>query len=605
MKTLREITSSIPIKSISDYFSLDRKIGLALDKNEILLDSKINIAVISSSTINGVRDVLRVQCGELNILANIYVGEYNQYAQEILNPASGLYQSKPDIVIVYLDTRAIAGNYFFLPYDMPENERRSWVKETVENFANLADAICERLPSKVLIHNLEVPTYSPLGLMENKQEFGFVESVENVNKELRERFRKNSQVFVLDYDSVCSRIGKENIFDYKMYYLGDIKLKPQHIPVLCKEYVRYIRALVSPAKKCIVLDLDNTLWGGIIGESEMGNICLGPTPEGRPFLEFQQYLLSLFKRGIILAINSKNNPDDALNIVQNHPHMVLRKKHFAALRINWDNKVANLKSIAEELNIGLDSMVFVDDDEVNREMVREFIPELIVVDMPKDPALYVDALMSLDCFDSLVLTEEDKNKGVMYSEEKKRREVAKHATDLTEYLRMLEITVRIEEVGKNAVPRISQLTQKTNQFNTTTRRYTEEAISDFVRRGEFRVISVHYSDKFGDNGLTGLAIVEIEDGDSWRIDTFLLSCRIIGRGAEEALLAYIVKEARKKGAKFLCAEFIPSRKNDPAKQFYESNKFSRARAVGNMEIWEYDLAAGYSFPDFINVEVGV
>jgi FkbH-like protein len=602
VKILPEIIASTSSKSISDYFSLDRKIGLALGQNEVLVDKRVNVAVVASSTIQGIPEILRVQCAEMNILANVYVGQYNQYAQEILSPNSQLYLFDPDIVIVYLDTRAIAGSYFFLPYDTPENERRAWVEETVESFANLADSICKRLPGKVLLHNLEVPTYSPLGLMENKQEFGFIESVENVNKGLRERFRKSSQVFVFDYDSVCSRIGKEDIFDCKMYYLGDIKLRLQYMPVLCKEYARFVRALVSPPKKCIVLDLDNTLWGGIIGESELEGIGLGPTPEGRPFMEFQQCLLSLFKRGVILAINSKNNPDEALNMVQNHPHMVLKESHFAAIRINWDDKVANMKSIAAELNIGLDSLVFIDDDEVNREMVREFIPEVVVVDMPKDPALYVDTLMNLTCFDSLALTEEDGNKGLMYSQDKKRREVAKYATDLTEYLRMLEITVCLEEVNENVIPRISQLTQKTNQFNATTRRYGEEAILDFVESDKFRVISVHYSDKFGDNGLTGLAIVEIEESGRWRIDTFLLSCRIIGRGAEEALLAYLIKEAKKKGAKLLCGEFIPSKKNAPAKQFYEKNGFSKTRNVGSVEAWEYDLTRDCFFPDFISLK---
>ena len=603
MKTLQEITSSAPIKGMSDYFSLNRKIGLALDNNEVLVDKKINIAVVSSSTINGIKDVLRVQCAELNVRANIYVGEYNQYAQEILSPASGLYQTQPDIVIVYLDTRAIAGNHFNLPYDISENERRVWAKEVVGNISNMADAICKGSFAQVLLHNLEVPTYSPLGLMESKQEFGFVESVQDINRSIREKFKDNGQVFVLDYDSFCSRIGKENILDYKMYYLGDIKLKPKYIPALCREYLRYIRALISPAKKCIVLDLDNTLWGGIIGESGIENISLGPTPEGRPFLEFQQILLSLFKRGIILAINSKNNLDDALSAVRNHPHMILREKHFAAIRINWDDKVANLRSIADELNIGLDSMVFFDDDEVNREMVRRFIPEVTVVEMPKDPALYVIELMGLTHFDSLTLTEEDRKKGAMYSEDKKRREVAEHATDLTEYLGKLEICVCVSWVNKNVVPRVSQLTQKTNQFNLTTRRYTEVEILNFVESDNFRVISVHYSDKFGDNGLTGLAIVEIEDGCNWRIDSFLLSCRIIGRGAEDALLAYIVSEAKKEGAKSLCGEYIPSKKNTPAQQFYENNNFSKSVNMGDMEIWEYDLAEDFPFPDFIRLEI--
>ena len=600
MKTLSEIISSYPLESLSNYFSVSRKIDDAINKQEVSIAKNINIAILASSTINGIEESLKVQCGQIDLLAKFYISGYNQYTQEILNPDSGLYKSEPDIIFINIDTRAIASNHFFIPYEKAEEIRKDWLNETTEFLINLAYEICKKSQAKVILNNLEVPSYSPLGIMENKQDFGYIESLENLNRSLRDRVKNSNQIFVFDYNSFCSSIGKDNVIDYKMYYLGDIKLRPQYIPRLCKEYMRYIFAITAKTKKCIILDLDNTLWGGVIGENGIQGINLGPTVQGRSFLEFQQCLLSLYNRGIILAINSKNNPDDALEVIRSHPYMILREKHFAAMRINWNNKVENMKSIAHELNIGLDSFVFFDDDSMNREIVNEFLPEVTVVDLPKDPSLYINTLMNLNLFESLLLTEEDLKKGEMYFADKKRRELVKTAIDLTDYLKILDITIFIEKASNENIPRISQLTQKTNQFNTTTRRYTEETIINYALNNKFLVVSIRVTDKFGDNGLTGLAIVE-KNNSIWRIDSFLLSCRILGRRVEEALLAFIIIEAKKEGVNFLQGEFKQSKKNEPASQFYKNNGFIKLKNNEDIEIWELDLKIDYPYPSFIKI----
>jgi FkbH-like protein len=601
MKTLSEIISLYPLQSLSNYFSVARKIDDALNKQELSISKNINIAILSSSTINGIEETLKVQCGQIDLLANIYVSGYSQYAQEVFNSDSGLYKSEPSIIIMNIDTRAIAGNYFFLPYEKSEETRKDWVNETADFLINLALEICKKSQAKVILNNLEVPTYSPLGIVENKQNFGFIESIENLNSSLRDSFKNNKQIFVFDYNSFCSRVGKDNVLDYKMYYLGDIKLRPQFVPLLSKEYMKYIFAIAYKTKKCIVLDLDNTLWGGVIGESGIEGINLGPTAQGRSFLEFQQCLLSLYNKGIILAVNSKNNPGDALEVIRSHPYMILRENHFAAMRINWNNKVENMKSIADELNIGLESFVFFDDDHMNREMVNEFLPEVTVVDMPKDPSLYINTLINLNLFDSLLLTKEDLKKGEMYFADKQRRELVKTAINLSDYLTILDITVFLERANKENIPRISQLTQKTNQFNTTTRRYTEEAIMNFAQSNKFLIVAIRVTDKFGDNGLTGLSIVE-KNNFIWRIDSFLLSCRILGRRVEEALLAYIIMEAKKEGVNFLHGEFILSKKNEPASQFYKNNGFIKSKVDGGAETWELDLKIDFPYPNFIKIE---
>jgi FkbH-like protein len=360
--------------------------------------------------------------------------------------------------------------------------------------------------------------------------------------------------------------------------------------------------MLSMAKKCLVLDLDNVLWGGIVGEDGLGGIKLGPTPEGSPFLEFQKCVLALYRRGVILAINSSNNPDDALEVFRKHPYMVLKEEHFASIRINWDDKISNMKSIAEEIDIGIDSLVFVDDSRVNRDLVRQALPEVTVIEIPQDPALYLKTLEEVRLFDSLQLTEEDKRRGQMYAEQRKRVEFQGVAGDITEYLKALDQVVTIENLSPLNLGRISQLSQKTNQFNTTTRRYLEGDIKKMADSGRFLIVGIKVQDKFGDSGLTGVAIVE-KKPEAWRIDSFLLSCRVIGRKVEDALLAYIKDQARTAGAKALTGEFIPTKKNAPAKDFYRTRDFSKTSEADGVEVWEYGLQQPVAYPQFLQVVV--
>jgi len=604
MKMISELIIRNKIEGVTDYIKLNKKIEDWLFKNKVKSNSTINIALLSSSTINGIKETLRVLCAQFNVHTNFYVGGYNQYAQEILDSKSDLYTFKADFVFLFVDTMTICGELYFLPYDISYKERYAWIDNIVSEFSNLAKSITKNSKSKVILHNLEVPIYSPLGILENKQELGFIESIEMINEGLRNNFKKNNQIFLFDYNAFCSGIGKNNIIDYKMYYLGDLKIDPKNIPNLCKNYVRFLRPFAAASKKCIVLDLDNTLWGGVIGEDGLGGIDLGPTPKGRPFLEFQKFILSLFNRGIILAINSKNNIDDAINVMKNHPYMILKEKNFIAMRINWEDKATNIISLAKEINIGLDSMVFIDDDQINRDLIKKYVPEVTVVDLPKDSSLYVKTLINLNLFDSMNITSEDLRKGEMYIEEKNRRKSQENILDLSDYLKELKLQVSIEEAKSITIPRISQLTQKTNQFNMTTRRYTVEDINQFNNSNEYLVISINVSDKFGDYGLTGVAILEKVSKYIWRIDTFLLSCRVLGRNVENALLVQIINIAKKNNIQYLHGEFISTQKNKPAQEFYQKFGFKKISNNKNNETWELDLSINYSLPDFIKFKIG-
>ena len=601
MDTIKQIINKAKIESVGDYFPLFRQIKERIAKGNIKEAKKIKIALLSSSTIKGIREVLIVECLRNGILPEVYLGEYNNYAQEILDEDSSLYNFNPDLVIVFIDTKSLLGNSFFLPYEISSEERQKNMEGKLVELKSLIQILSERTSAKILLHNFEVPTYSPLGILENKQKFGFRESIEWFNKKLADGFIENEKVFIFDYESFCEKIGKDNLFDLKMYYLADIKIDLQYLPDLVGEYMAHIKPLLFLTRKCLVLDLDNTLWGGIVGEDGFENIKLGPTPEGRPFTEFQYYILGLFNSGVILAINSNNNPEDATKVFREHPYMALKEKHFASLQINWNDKVSNMKEIAKQLNIGLDSMVFIDDNQANREIVKQALPEVLVVDLPNDPALYVKTLIGINDFNTLEITEEDKKRGEIYSVQRQREEFKKKTIDITEYLKNLETVVKIEKINDFIIPRVAQLTQKTNQFNATTRRYFTDDINNFLKSGRYSIIAANVKDKFGENGITGLAIIE-KFPDSWRIDTFLLSCRVIGRAIEKVILAYISEKAKEEGAKRLAGEFIPTVKNTPVKDFYRDNGFKLTEEKEGFQKWELNLENSKpEYPEFIKI----
>ncbi|MFH0892360.1 MAG: HAD-IIIC family phosphatase [Candidatus Falkowbacteria bacterium] len=600
MKNLNEYIKSRQPRNLSDFLILHKNILEKISKEQCQADKKIKIALLSSFTAKGLPETLFVKCCESGVMPEIYVSDYNQYAQEILNRESGLYSFASDLVILFIDTKILMGELFFSPYMADDRGRKELAEEKTKEILSLLNALRKNSSAKILVHNFEVPYHSPLGIADNKQKFGWRESIRFINDTLQEFAKNNNQIYLFDFDAFTGHIGKENAIDHKMYYLADVKFSWKYIPRLCDEYMAYIKAMLGVNRKCLVLDLDNTLWGGVIGEDGMGGIKLGPYPEGRPFWEMQKYILSLFRRGIILAINSKNNPEDVAKVFSEHPYMVLKEKHFASMRVNWNDKATNLKAIAEEINIGIDSLVFLDDDKLNRDLVKSLHPEALVVDMPDDSALYLKTLMEINDFNVWNITEEDMKRGEMYAGQRERNKFMGSVSNIDDYLTGLEMEVSIEGVDENNIPRIAQLTQKTNQFNLTTRRYSEEDIARMATEN-YLIAAISVKDKFGDNGITGVVIVGRKT-ESLSIDSFLLSCRIIGRRVENAILAYLVKIAGEAGAKTIIGEYIPTAKNLPAKDFFRNSGFVLIKKKNSGgELYQYDITKSFLCPGFIKL----
>lgn len=323
-------------------------------------------------------------------------------------------------------------------------------------------------------------------------------------------------------------------------------------------------------KKCIVLDLDNTLWGGVVGEDGIGDIALSLKPPGNGFMAFQQALLDHYHRGVILAINSRNNPGDAWEAIRTNPNMILKENHFAAARINWNDKVSNLRELAEELNIGLDSMVFLDDDPTNRELARALLPEVETPDLPADPSQYAGFLNSLNYFDSKVITDEDKMRGNLYVTDRLRKEEEKNYENKEDFLNNLSLKLSVYEDNDSCVSRLAQLTEKTNQFNTCKKPLTEEEIANFIKSPDHAVFHAGLQDKFGDHGIITFALVD-KKKDKWHINSLLMSCRVFGREVEAAFMGIILKRAAEEGAKQITIAFEETPKNAPAREFVEKH----------------------------------
>jgi FkbH-like protein len=550
----------------------------------------LQLAVIGSSTLEPLAACIDIKLRIEGFIPKTFVGGFNTYRQESMDTNSPLYKTEHDVIVLAVDAWSVLDMMFLGTFARTsEKERKDLQKQLVKDVASVAQILEKKTSAIILLNNFVLPVYSPLGIVDNKQKTGLKRFFEGANTQLSETFRDSNRVFVVDLDSAAGEFGKSRITNWNTWYRGSVPFSEEFTPFLADTYLRYVRALKARTKKCIVLDLDNTLWGGIIGEDGIEGIKLGNATPGIEYLDFQRSLLSLYNRGIILAVCSKNNYDDAIKVFQEHPFQILKEEHFAAMRINWQNKATNISELAKEINIGLDSMVFFDDNPVERSIVTQAHPEVLVVDLPKNPRLYRETLENLDVFDVLSLTKEDMARGEMYAGKRKRAELETSMDSIEDFLRTLDMKVRIKPVDDFDTPRVVQLIGKTNQFNLTTRRYTDAEVQKFREEDTSIVYSMAVTDKFGDEGVVGVAIVKKNDADWW-IDSMLMSCRVIGRSVETALIAKIVKDARAEGASRIIGEYIPTKKNPPAAQVYENHGFGMpAQTEENGTSWILNL----------------
>jgi FkbH-like protein len=544
-------------------------------EEELTGGKPLRVAILRSYTLEQIEPVLRLRLLLDGFEPEFWIGGYNQYHQEILDPGSGLHSFEPDVVLMMVRLEEVLPEFLEgYPSQTPE-EWRTRIAQSAGELASLARQAATELSAQVILQNMSLVGSGYFGIFEAQKEEGQGYLVHEFNRHLTAA-PTTPGVFLWDYDALVRSRGFQEVFDPKMWYVSRNPFKQAAYPLIAADLMRYLRSVMGRIKKCVVLDLDNTLWGGIAGEDGFDGIRLGQTYPGNCYQDFQKGLLSLYHRGILLAINSKNNEADAFRIIDDHPEMVLRREHFSAVRINWRDKASNMRGLARELNIGVDSFVFVDDNPAECELVRQECPECEVVMVPDKPYLIPSILSELPGIENVRLTSEDRKKGEMYRAQAERRQYEEDfsGANLEEFLHSLEMEATIEAATSYSIPRIAQLTQKTNQWNMTTRRYSEAQIQGFVGDPAWGVYSIAAKDRFGDHGIIGVLVLRF-DGPDAMIDTFLLSCRVIGRGIENAMVAFVAETARERRAEGLAGEFLPTAKNAPASRFYEESGFEK------------------------------
>ena len=518
-----------------------------------------------------------------------YAGPFNQAQQETLDPTSGLYRFEPDAIVLALRGEELAPDLYDGYLELVGAGRlQAAIDATVERLAELISAIRGRSTATVIVHTFAPPPYPHLGQLDAQSAQGQVAAVHQLNARLARTAAEAGGVYVLDYAGLVASVGWSQWHDRRMWHLARMPFSSRALPALAEAYVSFLRPMYGLNRKCLVLDLDNTLWGGIVGEDGLGGIALGQDYPGNAYLAVQQAALRLYDRGVLLCINSKNNEADVLEVLDRHPDMVLRREHFAAMRVNWHDKASNIRSLAAELNIGTDHMAFLDDSPVERELVRTEMPEVLVLEPPGDATEYAPMLDQVRDFDGLTWSEEDRGRTRMYRAQADRQHLEAEATSLEEFYAGLQMEAVVGQADEASIPRVAQLTQRTNQFNLTTRRYSEADIAELAKAADVRVYHLRLIDRFGDNGIVGAAVVRI-DGDAWDIDSFLFSCRALGRTVEDGFLAYIAEEARSAGAQTLHGSYVPTAKNVQVATFYPDRGFAAEHADGD-QVQRWQLA---------------
>ena len=540
---------------------------------EGLATKPVRLAVLGSSTLTHLLPAIRVAGLRRGIWVDTYEADYGQYLQELNDPASGLHAFKPTAVLLALDayhlTAGVTAGMDEPAAEAALEDAKAHIRET---WQLARDAF--KCP---IIQQAALPVHLPiLGQNEHRLAGSRVRFVARLNAALRTMAEADG-VDILAVDDRAGRDGIVAWHDAALWHRSKQEIAPTAGPLYGDLVGRWLAAKQGRSFKCLVLDLDNTVWGGVIGDDGMEGIAIGQgSALGEGYTAFQDYCRELSRRGIILAVCSKNDEANALEPFEKHPEMVLRRGDIASFVANWSDKAGNIRAIAEELNIGLDSLVFIDDNPFERNLVRQELPMVAVPEVSDDPVGYPVALSDAGYFEGLAVTDEDRERSGQYQGNKARDALKASATDLPAYLRGLEMELIARPFDRVGLQRIVQLVNKSNQFNLTTRRYTDEDVLAVMADPDAFGLQLRLLDRFGDNGVIAIVIGRLLESRDLLIDTWLMSCRVLGRQVEPTTLNLIAEQARRLGAKRLVGEYIPTRKNAMVKDHYARLGFTVA-----------------------------
>ncbi|WP_214072350.1 HAD-IIIC family phosphatase [Mucilaginibacter sp. dw_454] len=524
----------------------------------------IKIALLGDTATQFLQNALRGTGYDYGYDLQIFEADFNQIERQIFDPASELYEFAPEVIIIFQSTHKLLARY-----DKSAADAQATLAGTqLQLIDSLCTAIRSKISAKIIYYNYPEINDNVFGNYANKTAQSFLFQLRKLNFELMQYAANTANFYICDISSVQNQVGKLFMFQPSVYVNAEMVLSIDALPLVATATLDIIGALYGKFKKCLIIDLDNTMWGGIIGDDGLENIQIGSLGIGKAFTEFQYWMKKLKNRGIILAICSKNTESVAKEPFEKHPDMVLHLDDIAVFVANWKNKAENIKYIQRTLNIGFDSMVFLDDNPFERNIVRELIPDVTVPELPADPAEYLEYLYTLNLFETASYSEQDAERTKQYQTEIKRTvEQASHGSE-NDFLKSLNMLSLVEPFNKFNAPRVAQLSQRSNQFNLRTVRYTEADIEALAQSKNNYTLSFTLEDKFGDNGLICVIILHKENNETLFIDTWFMSCRVLKRGMEDFVLNSIVAIAGQNGFKYVKGEYIATAKNEMVRDHY-------------------------------------
>ena len=513
----------------------------------------------------------------------IWEADFNQIERQVYDLSSELYEFKPEIVIVFQSSHKLLGKYNKIKPD----QHLLFASNELSAIENIYSNLTNNLEAKVIYYNYTEIDDSIFGNYANKTESSFLFQLRKLNYELMSLSSQKPNLYLCDISLIQNQVGKLNFFQPSIYINTEMILSIAVLPKVASKTIDLINTLNGKFKKCVILDLDNTTWGGIIGDDGIENIQIGSLGIGKAFSEFQYWIKKLKNRGIIVAVCSKNTESVAKEPFENHPDMVLRMADISVFKANWNNKADNIRQIQSILNISFDSMVFLDDNPFERNIVRENIPEICVPELPEDPANYLEYLYDLNLFETVSFSSEDTERTKLYQIEAERVKTHQKFTNEDDFLKNLEMFSDIKSFNKFSIPRVAQLSQRSNQFNLRTIRYTEADIERISNSKDYTTFSFTLEDKFGDNGLICVVILHHEDKRTLFIDTWFMSCRVLKRGMEDFVLNTIVDFAKENELTIIKGEYIPTKKNEMVKDHYLNLGFEKNESFFSLEVKNY------------------
>ena len=531
----------------------------------------IKVALTGDTATQFLATAIRGTGAERGYQIDLFEAEYNQVERQFLDPSSELYQTDADFIVLFQSTHKLGEKHSLLSPSQQESlaeERLAFVASVCEN-PMLAS-------KKIICLNYPEIEDTVFGSYATKVTSSFTYQVRKLNMGLMDLSQRYANLFICDIAGLQNKLGRDMMFAPNVYVSTEMVLSIDALPYVASRVMDIICAIKGQFKKCLILDLDNTVWGGVIGDDGLEGIQLGHgLGIGKAFTEFQMWVKKLKQRGVIICVASKNNEETAKEPFEKHPDMVLKLEDIAVFQANWETKVDNIRTIQRILNIGFDSMVFLDDNPFERNIVRENIPGITVPELPQDPGEYLEYLYSLNLFETASYSQADKDRTKQYQVEAQRVSLQKTFSNEADFLKSLDMTSVVSGFNKFNTPRVAQLSQRSNQFNLRTVRYTEADIEALGKDPDVIDLSFTLEDKFGDNGLIAVIIMKKQDEETLFIDTWFMSCRVLKRGMEDFTLNTMVEAAREKGYKRIVGEYLPTPKNKMVENHYPSLGFQK------------------------------